>query len=341
MWKPVDAEFFAPRTPVEIVSVGWGVGGLDRLTRDLIEELGGTAHLHLCGTPSDFLKVIAQGENAAPYVIIFAHGDDNGLVFGEYADSIDTSMLVEGSMPPECIARHIDLSGCVVFNDACGAGEVPMAQAFMAGGLRRDIGSREPIPHGTASIMFIAHFFYKLWREKCSEREAWEQAAAYDKDSRLYEYWDRDGGHQLGYVEAVCTAETFRPVPSEHVQWWRVSDWEDAYRAHEGMWPRDYDWTWWPEEEWRKLYSEGYRYCDLLVDGRAVATACLWPRAEHEWEVIAVGTAPNHRRMGDGKAVVSFVTQEIIDSGKVAALSYHEDNAPMRRIAEALGYRPR
>jgi len=208
MWKPVDTEFFAPRTPVEIVDCG-GVGSLGRLARDLIEELGGTAHLHLCGTPGDFLKVIAQGERAAPYLIITAHGDDNGLVFGEYADSIDTSMLVEGSMPPECVAKHIDLPGRVVFNDACRAGEPPMAQAFMAGGLKGYIGSREPTPHGTAGIMFIAHFFYKLWREKCSEREAWEQAASYDKDSRLYVYWDADGGHWFGYAESACTAETF------------------------------------------------------------------------------------------------------------------------------------
>ena len=77
------------------------------------------------------------------------------------------------------------------------------------------IGSREPLPHGTAGIMFIAHFFYKLWRGKCSAREAWEQAASYDKDSRLYVYWNQDGGHWFGYVESVCTAETFRPHPSE------------------------------------------------------------------------------------------------------------------------------
>ncbi len=340
-WKPVDTEFFAPRTPVEIVSVGWGVGGLDRLTRGLIEELGGTAQLHLCGTPGDFLKVISQGERAAPYLIIIAHGDDNGLVFGEYADFIDTSMLVEGSMPPECIARHINLPGSVVFNDACMAGEPPMAEAFMAGGLKGYIGSREPVPHGTAGIMFIAHFFYKLWREKCSEREAWEQAASYDKDSRLYVYWDKDGSHWFGYVESVCTAETFRPHPADGLRWWRADEWKAGYQAHEGMWPRDYDWTWWSEEEWRKLHVEGYRYCDLLVDGKAVATAGLWPRGEHEWEVIAVGTAPAHHGKGYGKAVVSCVTQEIVGAGKVAALSYHQENAAMRRIADALGYKPR
>jgi len=306
------------------------------------EELGGTAHLHLCGTPGDFLKVIAQGNAAAPYLIIVVHGDDNGLVFGEYADSIDTSMLVEGSMPPECIARHVNLPGRVVFNDACRAGEPPMAQAFMAGGLKGYIGSREPTPHGTAGIMFIAHFFYKLWREKCSEREAWEQAASYDKDSRLYVYWDEDGGHWFGYAESACTAETFRPHPSEGLRWWREDDWEAARDANEGMWPQRKDhWTFWSEEEWHGLYSEGCRYCSLLVDGRAVAFAGLWQRTDEEWEVIAVGTAPVHRNKGYGKAVASFVTQEIVDAGKVAVLSYHEDNPAMHRIADALGYKPR
>jgi predicted GNAT family acetyltransferase len=77
------------------------------------------------------------------------------------------------------------------------------------------------------------------------------------------------------------------------------------------------------------------------VDGRAVATAGLWPRTDQEWEVIAVGTAPGFRNRGYGKAVVSFVTQEILDAGKVAALSHHKENTAMGRIADALGYKPR
>jgi RimJ/RimL family protein N-acetyltransferase len=337
MWKPIDGDFFARRTPVEIADCG-GVGGLGRLARDLIEELGGTAHLHLCGTPGDFLKVISQGERAAPYLVILAHGDENGLVFGKYADFIDTSMLVEGSMPPRCIAEHADLPRRVVFNDACGAGEVPMAQAFMAGGLKAYIGSVEPTPDGTAGIMFIAHFFYKLWRTKCSERDAWEQAASYDKDSRLYAFWDEDGGHQIGYVEAVCTAETFRPQPSEGLRWWRADEWEAFCQAHENRWPGS---PFWSEDTWRQLHSEGYRYCSLLANGKAVAVAGLWPRTEREWEVIGLSTAPDHRSRGYGKAIASFVTQKILGAGKVAVLSYKRGNEAMRRIADALGYRPR
>ena len=143
-------------------------------------------------------------------------------------------------------------------------------------------------------------------------------------------------------VQAVCTSETFRPHPSEAVRWWEADDWEAARDANEGVWPQRKDhWTWWSEEEWHGLYSEGYRYCAMLVDGRAVATAGLWPRTDEAWEVIAVVAAPGHRNKGYGKAVVSFVTQEILDAGKDATLSTHEKNTPMRRVAAALGYEAR
>ena len=146
----------------------------------------------------------------------------------------------------------------------------------------------------------------------------------------------------MAYVQMVCTRETFRPHPSEGAKWWRVEDWEAAREAHVGMYPQRQDgWVFWSEEEWQQLYAEGYRYCDVLVDGRAVATAALCPRTEQEWGTIAVGTVPDHRNKGYGKAIVSLVTQAILDAGKAAVISTHEDNAPMRRVAVALGYQLR
>jgi RimJ/RimL family protein N-acetyltransferase len=142
-------------------------------------------------------------------------------------------------------------------------------------------------------------------------------------------------------VTLVCTRETFRPCPSEGARWWEVGDWEAARDAHEGMWPRDDGWTFWSEKEWQQLYAEGYRYCDLLVDGKAVATAGRWPWATDEWGVIAVGTAPVHRGKGYGKAIVSFVTQTILDAGRTAVIITREDNAAMRRVAGSLGYEER
>lgn len=139
----------------------------------------------------------------------------------------------------------------------------------------------------------------------------------------------------MAYVQMICTRQTFRPYASDGATWWRVEDWTRTYEAHQGMWPGV---TFWSEEEWRQFYAEGYRYCDLLVDGRAVATAGLWPRTDEEWGPIAIGTAPARRNRGHGKAIVSFVTQAILDAGRAAVVVTREDNVPMRHVAAALGY---
>ncbi len=136
-------------------------------------------------------------------------------------------------------------------------------------------------------------------------------------------------------VRLVCTVQTFKPQDTEGLRWWQAGDWADAYSAHEGMWP---DSTPWAEEEWHELYSQDYRYCSLLVNSRAVAAAGLWQRTDHEWEVIAVGTAPGFRNQGYGKAVVSFVTRTILEEGRVATIHTETENTAMLRAASAVGY---
>ena len=138
-------------------------------------------------------------------------------------------------------------------------------------------------------------------------------------------------------VTYLCTAQAFRPCRVDGLRWWLAGEWEQAQRAHEGMWP---DCSYWSREEWDGLYAEGYQYCALLRDGRSVAAAGLWPRLEEEWEVIAVGTAPAHRRQAHGRAIVSFATETILETGRVAAIGFRENNTPMLRIARALGYAP-
>jgi GNAT superfamily N-acetyltransferase len=135
----------------------------------------------------------------------------------------------------------------------------------------------------------------------------------------------------------ICTPEHHRRYQAEGLRWWGLGDWADACAAFEGMWPVGP----WAEGEWRDLYAEGTRYCALVKDGKTVATAGLWTRSEKEWEVIAVGTAPGHRGRGYGKAVVSFVTDEIHRLGRSATITTGEDNLAMLRVIHHLGYTTR
>lgn len=197
MAHAVEQRFYHPRQPVAVADCP-GVGHDAAFARSLLEQLGAAVYLHLIGTPKDLLEVLSQGKAAPPHLIICCHGDDNGLVFGEYASGIDTSMLVAGSMPPECIAKHIDLPGCVVLNMACGAGEPPMAEAFMSGKLKAYVGTVQPVPGSASGPLFLAHFFYQLLVRGRSDWDAWERAASYDESSRQYVFYDQDGPHRVG-----------------------------------------------------------------------------------------------------------------------------------------------
>ncbi len=195
MRQPIDTQFYAGRRPVAIDALG-GAGQDATFARALLEQLGAVVHLHLTGTPGDFLKVLRQGADTPPYLIICAHGEPAGICFGEFVPEVDTSMLKDGIMPLKCIAGNINLPGVVLINTGCSAGEAPAAEAFMRGGLKAYIGTVEPNPDGKAWPLFLAQFFYELFHKGRTEREAWQRAASYDEEARLFVYYDKDGLHR-------------------------------------------------------------------------------------------------------------------------------------------------
>ncbi|MDA0745824.1 MAG: hypothetical protein O2954_04850 [bacterium] len=194
MWTPVDTKFFDKKLPVGIANVYSAQSAL--LFRTLLEDLGAVVLLHNLGTPGDFLEILAQGEDAPPYLIIAGHGDENGIVFGEFMESIDTSMLVEQSMPAKCIAQHINLPGTFVINLCCESGQQNMAEAFLAGGTSGYIGT-DPNPPAVNHPLFIAHFFHSVIRRKKTPIETWRAAAEYDSRSKQYLLFNSEGRHQV------------------------------------------------------------------------------------------------------------------------------------------------
>ena len=191
MWKPVDTEFYVPRLPVSIVDVN---GGGMEFARATLESLNCVVLVHSVGTPSDFLKVIAQGENAPRYMIIMAHGTEDGFDFGDYEPSIDVSMLRNEAMPPEAIHQHVNLPGCTVFAYSCGAGSREMADAFLAGNVAAYIGCRTG-PDVVAMNLFLFHFLHGVMAKKLSDRDAWHRAvAATDhEDINEFSFFHSDG----------------------------------------------------------------------------------------------------------------------------------------------------
>jgi len=111
------------------------------------------------GTPKDFLRVLGQGEAAGSALVICAHGDADGFVFGEYAPGIDTSFLINGSMPAHAIAGNVHLPRRIVVSTACGTGTAPFAKAFIDGGVSAYMAPSGE-PEGKDVPLFLHHLFH-------------------------------------------------------------------------------------------------------------------------------------------------------------------------------------
>ncbi len=195
-WQPIDTQFAVGRLPVGVVALAADPD--PPIIRSLLEGMGAAVHFYQPGTPGDFIKVLRMETDVPPYLIISGHGDDTGIIFGEYAAGIDTSMLHSGRLPAEQVARHVRLPGCVVIGLFCGSGEPAMAEAFLEGQLEAYIGMVDPNADFLTIVLFVAHFFYQILRHQSPSRGAWEQAASYDAWSRVFVYRDRALRHLPG-----------------------------------------------------------------------------------------------------------------------------------------------
>jgi len=135
------------------------------------------------------------------------------------------------------------------------------------------------------------------------------------------------------HLKYVCTLNTFRPFHDERVRW---LDWQADCPLVEAAWLEfgvafSYD-------DWLKARHEGYTCCGIIENSILVSTAAVWTYSETAWEFAAVGTIPLYRRRGLAKAVVGFVTDHILKSGKLATCHMVATNTPMIKTVEAVGF---
>ncbi|MGD9803678.1 MAG: hypothetical protein AB7E81_13325 [Hyphomicrobiaceae bacterium] len=173
----VDETFDFPRMPISVIAVG-DVGEAF-LVRSVLEGLGASVLFHLIGTPNDFLRALGQGEAASRYVVICAHGDENGFVFGDYGAGINIASLTDGSMPPESIADHVNLPSRVVVSTACGSGSEAFAAAFLKGGVSVYIAPNDS-PEGSDAGLVIHMLFHQIMGRGASPETALARVHAYD-----------------------------------------------------------------------------------------------------------------------------------------------------------------
>jgi hypothetical protein len=171
---------------VAVVDIGSGHEAL--CVRSVLENLGAAVTLHAIGTPGDLLLALGQGDSAPPFLVLCGHGGDKGVVLGSYGPGIDTSMLVNGCLPPVSLAGRVALPGCVVLSLACRTGSPEFAAAFLAGSVRAYIAPTD-YPSGPDALLFLHHYFFQVLHRRESPALAWKHAHDYDADAAMFQFF--------------------------------------------------------------------------------------------------------------------------------------------------------
>jgi GNAT superfamily N-acetyltransferase len=134
------------------------------------------------------------------------------------------------------------------------------------------------------------------------------------------------------YVYYTCTLDTFRGMSTKPVRW---LDYESDYALVRDYWSA---YSFLSPETWSEARAASYTYAAIIEDDAIVALAAAWRYSEEAWELAAVLVEQEHRQLGYGRTVCSFVTDFILKAGKRATCTTAIDNIPMRKTAECIGY---
>ncbi len=83
------------------------------------------------------------------------------------------------------------------------------------------------------------------------------------------------------------------------------------------------------------------RYIGLKDDGKLMAMGGERLHSDGYVEISAIGTHPDYRRRGLGKAITATLTNEILMRGELPFLHVWEGNEPAYRLYKKLGYETR
>ncbi len=132
-----------------------------------------------------------------------------------------------------------------------------------------------------------------------------------------------------------CDSRAFRPVRIHEVHW---LDWDHDYDVAAATFPPNGL----SRADWFRVRELGFDYCVVMEGDEAVSRAAVWrgvPHADRRWEVAAVWTREDRRSRGMAQSTVSFVSEYILASGRVATLHTHPDNEAMLRAASSVGFK--
>ena len=81
------------------------------------------------------------------------------------------------------------------------------------------------------------------------------------------------------------------------------------------------------------------RMCGWVEDGQILSFAALEYRTQHNWELSAGSTHPDHMSKGYCRAVCSFLAEHTLENQKQLTCETHIENLAAQKALQAIGMR--
>ncbi len=142
--------------------VNFGDSDEAALLHAILLQLGLRVSVENIGNPVQFLEALSEPLQVN-FLIITGHGKRDGLYFGEFIASVDTSLLSDGYLPVQKVRAQS--KGASVILTACETGNTEFAAVFQKAGANAFFGPLSA-PDGVAVPMILHRFFYNHIAEK-------------------------------------------------------------------------------------------------------------------------------------------------------------------------------
>lgn len=139
--------------------------------RAICEQSNIGVQTHWIGAPDQLLDLLDHGP-LCRNVILSAHGDENGLAFGEFGQSVDVSELKEGSLPYSRLAQCALVKERAFVSTACQGSAEQLGKVLIGSGASLYIGPREYIDANQA-LLFTHLLIYRVIATLCDLNSAY------------------------------------------------------------------------------------------------------------------------------------------------------------------------
>lgn len=173
----------------KVTIVSCETGNQYEVIRQAVESFEGTVIHEVIGRPSRFIDFLS-GETylSSDFIVFCFHGVEGKFCLPELGEDIYFDDEPQGNFGADEIREYSKIKTPLILNLGCTLGNQTLADSFLANTCDTYIGATDYIDM-TSSNFFAIRFFYELYQNKRSAKEAFAISRQTDAETMLFEWY--------------------------------------------------------------------------------------------------------------------------------------------------------